>query len=335
MRRILIFAVIVIIAPPVIGQYSQLQPKDTLKPEYPYKLPFLGSAAYEKGFNLPKPLGLMLNYFWATQDIVIPKIELGFSDGILPEVPLTEITDLLEFEEIKAVAQTINVRPDIWIFPFLNVYGIFGKSYATTDVKLSSPVELAAHAELEGISYGVGTTGAFGVGKYFVVLDGNWVWTSMSNFKQPVRSAVFSQRIGRSFQVGANPESNFAVWVGGMRVKMGNVTQGTITLNEVLPPETWQRRDEIVASYWDWYDTLDRLDQVLADQIFTPIVDKIEQADGSGSVEYSLLKEPKRKWNLIIGGQYQLNKSWQIRAEGGIIGNRKSFLLSVNYRFGL
>ncbi len=35
-----------------------------------------------------------------------------------------------------------------------------------------------------------------------------------------------------------------------------------------------------------------------------------------------------------LGGQYQINPKWQLPAEGGIIGNRKSLLISGNYRFG-
>jgi len=193
-------------------------------------------------------------------------------------------------------------------------------------------------AELEGISYGMGTTGAFGLGKYFVVLDGNWVWTAMSNFVDPVQSSVFSQRLGRSFKFKTNPESNLAFWVGGMRVRMGNFTQGTISMKDALPPETWDRKDEIVAEYWAWYDDLGFLDPVkkeIADKVLSPIVDKIDEGDGSGIVEYKVLKEPKQEWNVIIGGQYQLNTSWQFRIEGGIIGDRKSLLLSTNYRFGI
>jgi hypothetical protein len=30
--------------------------------------------------------------------------------------------------------------------------------------------------------------------------------------------------------------------------------------------------------------------------------------------------------------QYQINKNWQLRGEGGVIGDRKSFLVSLNYR---
>lgn len=176
-------------------------------------MPILGKKSFEKGFDIPKPVGVMLNYFLADQDVVIPEIAVGFSGGALPEVPMTDISGVVEFEEVHAMVQTINIRPDVWIFPFLNVYGIFGKSYAATSVRLSAPVELQSRAELEGTSYGVGTTGAFGLGKYFMVLDGNWVWTNMSNFKDPVRSSVFSQRIGRAFLVGKNPESNIALWV--------------------------------------------------------------------------------------------------------------------------
>ncbi|MEN8157137.1 MAG: hypothetical protein ABFS10_09305 [Bacteroidota bacterium] len=323
------------------GQYSQLQLGDTTKAEYPYILPLLGEKAYEKGFDLPKPVGLMLNYFWASQDVVISEIAVGFEGavegGVLEEIPLTDISEIIEFEEVHAVANSITVRPDVWIFPFLNLYGIVGKTFATTSVKLSSPVQMASVAELDGFSYGMGTTGAFGLGKYFLVLDGNWVWTKMSNFEDPVQSRVFSQRLGRAFHIGDKPESNVAFWVGGMRLKMGNITQGTIVLNEVLPPETWDRRDEIVANYWTWYDGLGPLDpmKVVANNVLTPIVNNLEHANGEGTVEYRLLKEPKQEWNVIIGGQYQFNKSWQFRAEGGIIGNRKSLLLSLNYRFGV
>ncbi len=340
MNRTLLFIIFIVVTSLLSAQYSQLQPGDTIKPGYPYVLPFMGKAAYEKGFDIPKPAGIMLNYFWASQDVVIPEISVGFQGavegGILENVPLTDISEIIRFEEVHAVANSVTFRPDVWIFPFLNVYGIIGKTFATTSVKLSSPVQMTTVAELEGFSYGVGTTGAFGLGKYFLVLDGNWVWTKMSNFEDPVQSGVFSQRIGRAFQIGKNPESNVAFWVGGMRLKMGNITQGTIVLNEVLPPETWERRDEIVEDYWIWYDNLGPLDPLrpVANRILNPIVENLEHANGDGTVEYRLLKEPQQEWNIIIGGQYQYNKSWQLRAEGGIIGNRKSFLLSLNYRFG-
>ena len=48
---------------------------------------------------------------------------------------------------------------------------------------------------------------------------------------------------------------------------------------------------------------------------------------------YELDKRVKQNWSGIIGAQYQLNKSWALRTEWSIIGDRFSVLASVNYRF--
>ena len=316
------------------SQYSQLQLGDTTKPVYPYIFPILGSAAYDKGFDLPFPAGIMLNYFYGSQDILIPDIAVGFSEGLLPDIPLTDVTRLIEFEQIQAVATSVNVRPDLWIFPFLNVYGIFGKTWATTNVLLDYPIKLNAVAELEGVSFGTGITGASGLGKYFFVLDGNWVWTNMTNFEDPVKTSTFSFRLGRAFQVGKNPESNVAFWAGGMRIRMGGITMGTITLGDVIPAETWENRNDLVARYNSWYEIQDPLKQQLADRTLTPIIDGLGNSSGEGTIAYRIAKKPAMEWNFIIGGQYQINKHFQLRTEAGLIGNRKSLLLSANYRFG-
>jgi len=44
-------------------------------------------------------------------------------------------------------------------------------------------------------------------------------------------------------------------------------------------------------------------------------------------------KQVSQMWNGVVGAQFQLNKHWQFRTEAGLIGDRKSFLFSVNYRF--
>lgn len=333
MRKQFVLAIILLLAINAFGQYSQLQLGDTTKRVYPYKLPFMGKVAYEKGFDIPLSAGGMINYFWASQNIVIPEIAVGFNDS-----EFYDISNIIEFGEISATVTSINVRPDIWIFPFLNLYGIFGKSYATTTVELISPIKMKAVADLEGTSSGVGITGASGLGKYFFVLDGNWVWTKMTNFEDPVQTSTFSFRFGRALKIFKNPQSNIALWAGGMRITMGGITEGSITLNEVLPPDVWERKDQMVADYWVWYDDIGPLEPVkkqIADRVLTPIVESIDEKDGSGSVKYRLKKEPKQRWNMIIGAQYQINKHHQFRVEGGVLGDRTSLLLSYNLRFGI
>lgn len=69
-------------------------------------------------------------------------------------------------------------------------------------------------------------------------------------------------------------------------------------------------------------------------EISTPIVEKIDAGDGSDTVDYDFDKKPK-KWNILIGSQFQINKHWPVRVEGGFLGDRSSLLLSANYRFGI
>ena len=58
------------------------------------------------------------------------------------------------------------VRPDIWVFPFLNVYGIFAKGRNSTSVKLLSPVPLEVIIDFDSSSAGFGVliAGGFGPG---------------------------------------------------------------------------------------------------------------------------------------------------------------------------
>ena len=71
----------------------------------------------------------------------------------------------------------------------------------------------------------------------------------------------------------------------------------------------------------------------MADRVLTPFVERLEAADGEAIVRYGIDKRVKQEWNGLIGAQYQWNKNWTLRSEAGIVGDRKSFLLSLNYRF--
>ena len=317
-----------------IGQFNQYYPKDSAKAVYPYSFPIFGNFLHEIGIELPYPVGVMINSYLAEQKVLITDIAVGFEGGEGPGVPLTDITRLLEFEDVKANAYSLNFRPDVWVLPFLNVYGIVGKAWTKSDVIVAYPFKLNAVAELDGMSFGVGMTFAGGFKDYFVILDMNNVWSYMSNFEEPVRTGVLSPRFGKTFQL-KKKDSNWGLWVGAMRVKLGGVTSGSIKLADVLPQETWENRDQLVADYYDWYDGIDDLKQNVADKVFTPIVENIADGNGETTVLYSITKEAKEEWNMLLGGQYQLDRHWQFRTEFGFLGERTSWLLSANYRFGI
>ncbi|HLO79819.1 MAG TPA: hypothetical protein VK166_02605 [Chitinophagaceae bacterium] len=323
----------------VKGQYSQLDTKnkDSVKKEYPYIFPFLGKKAVAKGFNIPLPAGVMINTFFGNSDITINNLQLGF-EGVNADVPLTPV-EFIQFGKNTATIKNVNFRPDLWVLPFMNVYGIFGYTQGKTSVSLTAPVAFNAVADLKGYTYGFGTTFAGGVGKYFIVGDFNWTWSAMDILDKPAASSITSFRFGRNFPINAQKERLFGVWAGLMKFKLASGTQGKVTLSDVIPEEAWNRKDQIVADYYTWYNSLgntpvDQKKKEVADKVLTPIVEAIDARDGSGTVSYSLEKKPTKNWNMIVGGQYQFNKRWQLRTEFGFFGGRTQGLFSANYRFG-
>mgnify|MGYP000381805110 CR=1 FL=1 len=306
---------------------------DSLKQvEYKYTFPILGQGAYKKGFDIPYPAGLMGNYMWLKQNIVFDNMQLGLKTDNA-DIPLTDVS-FIQFGENDNTSYSLNVRPDLWILPFLNVYGIVGYGESNTEVNIVAPIELQSVVDQSLNTIGFGVMGAGGVGPIWFSVDANWTWSKPALLDKPVLVNVLGIRLGHTFKFKNKPQSNIALWAGAMSMKMSSETSGEIKLIDALPPEAWERRDEIVNNYYDWYNNeATPVQKIAADKVLTPIVERIENADGESIVRYGMDKQVKEKWNGTIGGQYQLNKRWMFRTEAGLIGNRKSFLLSINYRF--
>jgi hypothetical protein len=309
---------------------------DSLKQvEYNYIFPILGQQTYKRGFDIPYPAGLMANYIWMKQGIVIDNFQLGIQPENNTSLPLTPV-DFIDFGYNTNTSYAVNFRPDLWILPFLNVYGLFGYGSSTTEVNLTAPVELKSVVTQNMSTAGFGVMGAFGLGQLFMSVDANWTWTKPELLEDPVLAKVLGVRLGKSFVFSEHPDRNIAFWAGGMRVKMSSATLGSIRLGDAIPQETWDRVDDIVDNYNTWYAGLDPIRQGVVDNSsFPAFIDALDNAEGNTIIHYNMDKRPVEAWNMVIGGQFQLNKSWMLRSEVGILGDRKTFLVSVNYRFKL
>ncbi|MCD6597397.1 MAG: hypothetical protein J7L04_06905, partial [Bacteroidales bacterium] len=311
------------------AQYSTIKVKkkydsyeDSLKQvKYDYIFPIWGQGAYSKGFDIPYPVGIMANYIWMKQGLVIDNMQLGLK-GDNQDIPLTP-TDFIEFGENTNTSYVGSIRPDVWIFPFLNVYGLFGYGKTHTEVNLVAPVALKSVVDQGVRSLGIGIMGASGLGPVWISVDANWTWNKPELVEEPTRVSVLGLRFGHTFVFKNRPYRNIAVWAGAFRLSMSPETYGSISLAEALPPETWERADEIVEDYYYWYDNEASPGQKeVADKVLTPIVEKIGEADGDAIISYGMDKQTKQLWNGIIGMQFQLDKSWQLRTELGVIGDR-------------
>ena len=268
---------------------------------------------------------------------MIDNISLGLKTDDI-DIPLTEV-DFIEFGNNYSEASTLLFRPDIWVFPFLNIYGLFGLGSSRTEVNLTVPTDLQSVVDQRLKTYGFGATAAGGIGPVWLAVDGNLTWSKPELLDDPVKVTTFGVRVGHNFVSKNKPYRNFGVWIGAMKVTLGSETVGAIQLKDALPPEVFERAQEIESNYFAWLNSLNPNNPIdarkieIANEVLTPIFERIGAADGEAIIRYGLDKNVKEPWNGLIGAQYQLNKNWMFRAEGGVIGDRKSLLLSVNWRF--
>jgi hypothetical protein len=347
----------------VVGKKNEAL-KDSLKvAEYPYALPIWGEKVAQKGYDLPYSAGFSLNYFWQESDIVIDNLYVGFNNG-----PQYNLDQIVRFNSAVATTSSLSIRPDVWLLPFLNVYGVLGKVDASTAIDAgfwvpdgnnnwSEVYSFGTTARFEGTTFGLGLTPTIGVGGGWLALDMNVAWTDLSGLDKPAQTFIFGPRMGKSFKL-SKPESNITFWAGAFRVHLKSGTDGSIALSEVISGGNAQAKvdaglvkvTEKQTSVDNWWNGLTPAQQAnpvnqakyeTANKAldtagsFLTALDGALSTVGSSTVQYSLDKAPKNLWNFLVGTQYQYNKHFMIRAEYGFLGTRKQFMTSLQYRFGL
>jgi len=348
-----------------VGKKNEELADSLKKSDYPYSLPIWGDKATKAGYNLPYSAGLSAQYFSQESLIIINNLNIGFNNG-----PQYNLDGIVRFDEAKSKASAFTFRPDIWLFPFLNIYGILGKAQASTQVNFGVWVPDSTGVDKEVLStgtvvefntstFGLGFTPTIGVGGGFLALDMNVAWTDVPQLSKPARSFVFGPRFGKNFKL-KKPESSFAVWVGGFRVQFSSETNGSISLSEVFPEgggDLGIKIDDGIERVGDAQQQVDAWWSGLTPQQQNNPVNKakyesanaalgrageiLDAADRAvntittSTVQYTMDKQVKDAWNFIVGSQYQLNKHFMVRLEVGFLGSRNQIMTGVQYRFGL
>ncbi len=296
---------------------------------YPYRFPLLGKRVASKGFILPYPVGVMLNFFRGSQEVTISNLSVGIADASgAPVVGPVSLDDVVTFGDVRAAVTNANMRADLWLLPFMDVYGIFGKAWVKTSVDIDAimdyPVDISTAAKFDGYVYGMGTMLTGGVRSIFFSLDWNVVWTHFDEMENDNTAMNLSLRTGYVFHLKRS-ESNIAVWGGAGRVFLNNTTKGSVPLSEIAPDLGTQYQSSA------WYQDLTPVQQRVVDAAVENFTDKSK----GDIINYSLDKRPGSNWTMILGAQYQLNRRWQFRTEVNVLGGRRSALMSANYRFGI
>lgn len=294
--------------------------------QWPYKLPAWAQRITKRGIDLPYPAGVMINYVNASQKIEIHDLQVGINN--LEPVPL----DFIKFGEVNASVQSVNARIDVWALPFVNFYGIIGKTWANTTVEIVYPINFKSEVDFNGSIMGAGLTFGGGYKHVFGTIDYNHSWTKFDEIKGSIHSQMVTPRFGYIFQSKKRPDRNLGLWIGTQGLFINRTTEGVLNLSDL---NIGGYAPDFDIENTDWYQNLGPAQKVVVKQIADKIKDKLENVDISGTtISYSLNKEAISHWSMCFGGQYQLNHNIQFRFETGFLGGRSSFLVSTNYRFG-
>jgi len=293
--------------------------RDSILKTYKNRFPIWGRKAIEKGFDLPAPVGLGVNIVYADQDIKLS--QLGLSTGSNPTVP----TEFIQFGRVQAPVFTGNLRGDLWLFPFLNVYAMVGAARVSTDVTVVEPLTFQTKVDQNGQYAGLGMTGTMGIKHNWLALDVNWAWTQTEKLDEPVNTRIFGIRYGRAQKLRGS--QRLAFWLGAMKQTLNSGTDGSIALSDVISGGGGSLGDYQNSA---WYQGLTPAQKQIVDQI----AERLAGRDPTDvTVNYALKKSVADPWNMLAGVSYDWSKRWQGRVETGFIG-RFQVLGQINYRFG-
>ena len=264
-------------------------------------LPFWGKKLREEGYQLPLPMGVGLNAIVIRQTNKLSEFSLIIDDQVIPYD--------LQVYNIQSTDANMTFRPDLWIFPFLNVYGIFGYTFGNVEpaimipsivyedpifgeIRINEAFVINERIEYEGRTFGFGSTVAGGYKSMFFTLDYNYTVSQMDIIQHKISAFTVTPRIGITMDA-YNTKGNGVIYIGAMYLHVNQPIIEKYNLRENEP------------------DIAD----IVGDEI-----------------GYSMTLGIKEPVNLIIGGAWQISKHMNLMVEAGM-GDRSQFMVGFDYRF--
>ncbi|HDG8063737.1 TPA: hypothetical protein PCO46_004349, partial [Klebsiella quasipneumoniae subsp. similipneumoniae] len=185
--------------------------------------PIWGEEARARGYSIPLPYGVNLSYMNIRQDIMVDSIT--FSGLKLGNHPIPSDMFAIDAGHTREKSKTENLRLDMWVFPFLNIYGLVGHTRGSSVSQVSvdsDPSQFrgldrviagAVHQlyqsgklqnidftlDFKGTTWGTGFTLAGGYGNWFGLVDTNYTRTDFDILDGSISAVTVSPRVGYRF----------------------------------------------------------------------------------------------------------------------------------------
>lgn len=266
--------------------------------------------------QLPNTFGAATIWYWQEQDLIIEDLTIKINDG-----PVKKIS-FLDFPGPSVENQIGQVRLDTWVLPFLNVSvmgGMVGGSatipLAITGEKLAEyfgqeelcegeegdlgydfcnrRLEALGETTYTGWNVGLGVVLAGGWRNFFVAVPVSYVWTWVSILDQAVTAVNVTPRAGYRFNL--KKFGVLSVYTGATYLKADIDVRLNMT-----------------------FDTSESGIPELGDET---------------ELDVTIFQGNKDRWNMLVGGNWEVRKWLSLHAEGGFLGSRTNVVGSMTFRF--
>ena len=169
-----------------------------------------------------EPWGIGIDFYTMDQEYQIKDLQFSLPGVMLPDPSLLDIDNDIQHLDLKL---------DVWLTPFLNVFGLVGHVDADTVVDFSSapitglPIPLTQlPISYDGTVYGGGFTLVYGSPNWFSSITTTYTDTDLSgDFDSSVNTLTIQPRLGLV-------RDKWQFWVGGMYLDTEEDHSGSIIL---------------------------------------------------------------------------------------------------------
>ncbi len=196
-----------------------------------------------EGKDLPSPFGFGINLFHQDQSFHFIEAYLDIpAAGVGVTIP--------DDVAIRNRATETNFRADLWLLPFMNIFGIVGSINGKTEVDYELMNEKIV-IDYAGIVYGGGLTVAAGFKRYFGTLTATITNTKLNESQSSAKAWIFTPKIGIAMD-GWRMMKGWNFWVGAMYEKAEENHRGSMTITEATLGEIDVTYDVTLAQKNAW-----------------------------------------------------------------------------------